>query len=253
MSGEFLSETLDYVRRHIAEVAVAAGRSSEEIRLVAVSKTRPPKAIQSAMNYGQLDFAENYVQEWKTKAQELENNPELRWHIIGSLQSNKVRDVAGRAALIHSVDRTRIIDEIAGRTDTPQPILIQVNLADEDQKAGCQPEMALNLVRHAIETGLTPPHGLMMVPPESSDPEDARPWFRKLRELRDDIREVLEEEYPEFAPNFKELSMGMSHDLKQAIEEGATIVRIGTAIFGARPVKGAFEPPIEEELPAEMR
>lgn len=252
MSGEFLSETLDYVRRHIAEVAVAAGRSSEEIRLVAVSKTRPPKAIQSAVNYGQFDFGENYVQEWKTKANELENIPEIQWHIVGSLQANKVREVVGRAALIHSVDRTRIIDEIAGRADKPQPILIQVNLADEEQKAGCQPELAINLVRHAIETGLTPPHGLMMVPPESNDPESARPWFRKLRELRDEIRAVLDEEYPEFAPNFKELSMGMSHDLKQAVEEGATIVRIGTAIFGARPSKGAYELPIEEELPAEM-
>lgn len=252
MSGEFLSETLEYVRRHIAEVAVAAGRSSEEIRLVAVSKTRPPKAIESAVNYGQLDFGENYVQEWQRKATDLREMTSIRWHIIGALQSNKVREVAGRAALIHSVDRVRIIDEIAGRTDEPQPILIQVNIADEEQKSGCPPEMAINLVRRAIETGLTPPLGLMTVPPESEDPEDARLWFRKLRELRDEIREILEEEYPDFAPQFKELSMGMSHDLKQAIEEGATIVRIGTAIFGARPARGAFELPVEDELPADM-
>lgn len=253
MSGEFLSETLEYARRQIADVAVAAGRKSEEIRLVAVSKTRPPKAIESAISYGQVEFGENYVQEWCEKADALAAYPQIKWHIVGNLQSNKVREVVGRAALIHSVDRVRIIDEIAGRADEPQPILIQVNIADEEQKSGCRPEEAINLVRRAIDSGFTPPLGLMGVPPAAEDPEDSRIWFRKLRELRDEIREILEEEYPEFAPNFKELSMGMSHDLKQAIEEGATIVRIGTAIFGARPMKGAYERPIEDELPAEMR
>lgn len=252
MSGEFLSETLDYVRRQIAEVAVAAGRKSEDIRLVAVSKTRPSKAIRSAVNYGQLDFGENYVQEWKEKAGELTDVEGIQWHIVGALQSNKVRDIVNRAALIHSVDRTRILDEIAGRAESPQPVLIQVNIADEDQKAGCQPEMAINLVRHAIETGLTPPRGLMTVPPESEDPEDARQWFRALRELRDDIRAILEDEYPEAAADFTELSMGMSHDLKQAIEEGSTIVRIGTAIFGARPARSEFDDIYDAELQAEL-
>lgn len=237
MSGEFLSETLEYVRLRVADAAVSSGRLSSDVRLVAVSKTRPEKALRSAYGYGQLDFAENYVQEWATKADELADLPDLQWHFVGALQSNKVREIVNKVALIHSVDRAKLIDEIAGRAESPQPILIQVNIAGEAQKAGCTPDEALLLVRHAISTGLTPPMGLMTVPPESENPEDARPYFRALRALRDDIKQALVEDFPEAAEAFHELSMGMSHDLPQAIEEGATIVRIGTAIFGARPSK----------------
>ena len=237
MSGEFLSETLDYVRRRVAEAAVASGRSSGDICLVAVSKTRPPRALRSAFNYGQLDFAENYVQEWAEKFEEMGDLDGVRWHFVGGLQSNKVREIVNRVSLIHSVDRVKLIDEIAGRAEAPQPILIQVNIAGEPQKSGCLPEEALLLVRHALSTGLTPVLGLMAVPPDAEDPEDVRPWFRRVRELRDEIREALAEEFPEEMASFKELSMGMSHDLTQAIEEGATIVRVGTAIFGARPSK----------------
>lgn len=241
MSGEFLSETLEYVRRRVAEAAVASGRSSEDVCLVAVSKTRPSKAVRSAHAYGQVDFAENYTQELSQKAEELNDIDGLRWHFVGGLQSNKVREIVNKVALIHSVDRAKLIDEIAGRADAPQPILIQVNIAGEPQKSGCLPEEALALVRHAVSTGLTPVKGLMAVPPDVEDPEEARQWFRKLRELRDEIRVDLEGDHPEAAAEFKELSMGMSHDLQQAIEEGATIVRIGTAIFGARPSKGVSE------------
>lgn len=239
MSGEFISETLEYVRRRIAEVAAASGRSSEEVRLVAVSKTRPAKALRSSVQYGQIDFAENYVQEWAEKSQELGDLPQIQWHFVGALQSNKVRELVNRVALIHSVDRAKLIDEIAGRAEHPQPILIQVNVAGEAQKGGCSPEEAFAVVRHAAATGMTPPMGLMTIPPEVEDPEMSRVWFRRLRELRDEIAIALADEFPEAAANFRELSMGMSHDMQQAIEEGATIVRVGTAIFGARPSRSA--------------
>lgn len=253
MSGASLKGTLEYVRRTVAELANDAGRHADDVRLIAVSKTRPAKAIRAARRYGQIDFGENYVQEWQDKADELTDVDDIQWHIIGSLQSNKVRYVVGKAAVIHGVDRKKIIDEIAGRAEQPQSIILQVNLSGEPQKAGCDPEMTEILVRHAIESEYAVPIGLMTIPPENPDPEAARPYFRKLRELRDQISEMLEEEYPDFAPKFKELSMGMSHDMKQAIEEGATMVRIGTAIFGARPVRGSYSPPIEDELPQEMR
>lgn len=253
MSGASLKGTLEYVRRRVAELANDAGRNAEDVRLIAVSKTRPAKAIRAARRYEQIDFGENYVQEWRDKAEELKDLEDIQWHIIGSLQSNKVRYVVGKAAVIHGVDRRKIIDEIAGRAEQPQDIILQVNLSGEPQKSGCDPEMVEILVRHAIESEYAVPIGLMTIPPEDPDPEAARPYFRKLRELRDQIREMLEEEYPEYASRFKELSMGMSHDMQQAIEEGATMVRIGTAIFGARPVRGSYNPPIEEELPAEMQ
>lgn len=253
MSGASLKGTLEYVRRRVAELANDAGRHADDVRLIAVSKTRPAKAIRAARRYGQIDFGENYIQEWQDKSEELQDVEDIQWHVIGSLQSNKVRHVVGKAAVIHGVDRKKIIDEIAGRAEQPQPIIIQVNLSGEIQKSGCDPEMAEILVRHAIESEYAVPIGLMTIPPENPDPEAARPYFRKLRELRDAIREVLDEEYPDAAPQFKELSMGMSHDMQQAIEEGATMVRIGTAIFGARPVRGSYNPPLEDELPQEMQ
>lgn len=252
MSGASLNGTLKYVRRRVAELANDAGRSADDVRLIAVSKTRPAKAIRAAHKYEQIDFGENYVQEWQDKAEELKDLDDIQWHIIGPLQSNKVRYVVGKATVLHGVDRKKIVDEIAGRAEEPQAVIIQVNLAGESQKAGCSPEMTALLVRQAIDTGYVLPIGLMTVPPENEDPEAARPYFRKLRELRDEIRKMLDEEYPEFAPQFKELSMGMSHDMQQAIEEGATMVRIGTAIFGARPVRGSYNPPIEDELPSEL-
>lgn len=191
------------------------------VTLVAVSKTQPPEAIREAWAAGQRDFGENYAQEWRAKADALADLEGLRWHFIGGLQTNKVKYLAGRVALVHTVDRLELAREISRRwakAGAVARVLIEVDLGGEAQKAGCPPDEVGPLLEAMRGLPSVEVAGLTCIPPPADDP---RPHFRALRALRDRF-------------GLRELSMGMSADWPVAVEEGATIVRVGTAIFGAR-------------------
>lgn len=227
-SAAQVREALDAVRARIDAAARRAGRDPSSVALLAVSKTHGADAVRAAYARGQRDFGENYVQELIAKASALADLPDLRWHFIGHLQTNKCRDVAGLVASVQSVDSERLLRELgrrataAGRT---VGILIQVNVAREAQKSGCDVAGLAGLIAAARETPGVALRGLMTVPPAMNDPAAAREWFDALRALRDAHGGVAA---------LPELSMGMTHDMDEAIAAGATVVRVGTAIFGAR-------------------
>jgi hypothetical protein len=212
----------------IAAAEHAAGRPAGSVRLVAVSKKMTVADVEAARAAGQRDFGENYAQELRDKREALAAAADLRWHFIGPLQSNKVKLVTGRVALLHSIDSEALLDEIE-RRGTPQDCLVQVNVAGESQKRGLPPAALPALLDRFAAATAARCAGLMVIPPLADDPEAGRACFAALRALRD--REAARSR-----PNvdLRELSMGMSHDLEVAIAEGATIVRVGTAIFGAR-------------------
>lgn len=237
-SGSGIAGRLTALRSAIAAACERAGRDPHGVRLLAVSKLQPVSAIVEALAAGQQHFGENYAQELRDKDAELRPLPEaagLTWHFIGPLQRNKVHLVLGRAALIHSVDRIELIEALRarhGRSEgaPPQDVLIEVSLAGEAQKAGCDPSAVPQLLHAiALSGGSLRCRGLMCVPPLSDDPEASRPYFRRLRQLREEWGQT-----PRPHVELAELSMGMSHDFAVAIEEGATLVRIGTALFGPR-------------------
>ena len=219
------------IRRRIDATARSAGRDPSSIRLVAVSKTFPMEAIREAYAAGQRDFGENRVQEVLQKITS-GTDLEIRWHLLGHLQTNKARKAAPAFAAIHSVDTVELLQKIdaaaaeAGRT--PE-VLIQVDLAGEATKFGAPPEDVPRLLEAAGACRAARVAGLMTLPPAPESPEDARPWFARLRGLRD---QWLAAGVP--ASMLVELSMGMSADFEVAIQEGSTIVRVGTAIFGSR-------------------
>lgn len=227
--SDSIAGRLGAVRAAIDEAARRAGRDPASVRLVAVSKKQPASAVEAAYAAGQRDFGENYVQELCAKAAILGDRPDLRWHAIGALQRNKVKDVVRVAHVVHTVDRADLAREIAKRAQAAGravDVLIEVDLAGEAQKAGCAPAEVPALVQSCAEAGLRVV-GLMAIPPASDDPEASRPHFARLRTLQAELVQAGH-------PTVHELSMGMSHDFSIAIEEGATIVRVGTAIFGAR-------------------
>jgi PLP dependent protein len=192
------------------------------VTLVAVSKTQPAQAVREAYAAGQRDFGENYAQEWRAKADALADCSDLRWHFVGGLQTNKARLLAGRVAYLHTVDRVELAWELSRRLSARQArvkAFLEVNVAGEESKSGCRPEQVPDLAEAVRALPGLELVGLMCIPPAGADP---RPHFRLLRELRDRL-------------GLAELSMGMSADWREAIEEGATFVRIGTAIFGERP------------------
>ncbi|HVZ74223.1 MAG TPA: YggS family pyridoxal phosphate-dependent enzyme [Polyangia bacterium] len=221
------------MRARLAAAARAAGRAPEDVRLVAVSKKMPADDVRAALAAGQLDFGESYGQELRDKRRDFASTPTStlpspRWHFIGPLQANKVKYVAGHVALVHSVDSAELVDELERRA-VPQACLVQVNVAGEAQKRGVAPaDLPALLDRFAALRHVTCA-GLMTVPPLVDDPEAARPHFAALRALRD--REAA---HARAHVELRELSMGMSHDLEVAVAEGATFVRVGTAIFGTR-------------------
>lgn len=224
-----IAENLAAIREKTAKAASEAGRRPEDIRLVAVSKTHPAEKIREAFQGGQLVFGESRVQEALPKLDALPD--ELEWHFIGHLQTNKIRKVVDRFALFHGVDNTNLalqMNRIAGELGATANVLLEVNVSGEESKFGFDPEA----LRGALDQLLPLPFlrilGLMTMAPYSDNPEDARPFFAKLRELRD--RLSAETGHP-----FADLSMGMSGDFEQGIAEGATIVRVGSAIFGERP------------------
>lgn len=230
--GAGIAANLADVRTQIAAAAARAGREPGAIRLVAVSKTFPVERIRAAVEGGQRDFGENRVQEGLDKLEALRDLA-LDWHLIGHLQSNKARKAAAAFPWIHSVDSRELLgrlDRAAVDAGTRPSILVQVDLAGEATKHGAARTAAADLVKAAVDAQAVRLRGLMLLPPFSDDPEDSRPWFRQMRDLRD---ELVSSGAP--ADRLAELSMGMSHDYPVAIEEGATIVRVGTAIFGRRP------------------
>jgi PLP dependent protein len=217
-----VAHNINFIRERIRVAAERVGRSSDDVTLLTVSKTVEPERIEAALAAGQTLFGENKVQEAKAKISVVSGR--ARWHMIGHLQTNKARDAVVLFEVIHSVDSVKLaveLDKWAERAGKTQAILLEVNVSGEASKFGLKPEDLESTV--AEINGLTrlETQGLMTVAPFSEDPEKARPYFRRLRELRDTL-------------GLRELSMGMTHDFEVAIEEGATIVRVGTAIFGER-------------------
>jgi PLP dependent protein len=225
-----VADRLALARDRVATAAIAAGRRPADVRLIAVTKTHPPELAAEAVAAGVVDLGENRVQELLAKYGLV---PGARWHLIGRLQRNKARDVVGRQVLVHSLDRRSLADALsarAQRVDAVQRVLVQVNVGDDPAKGGCDLAEADELVAYARDLPNLAVEGLMTIPPmppPGVDPATAsRPHFATLRELRD----VLRARYPEVA----HLSMGMSADLEAAVAEGSTMVRLGTAVFGAR-------------------
>lgn len=224
-----IAHNLELVRERIARAAERAGRDPRSVRLVAVSKLHPAKAIREAYEAGQRDFGENYAQELVRKAEELTDVSDIRWHMIGHLQSNKARIVAPHMHMLHTIDSPKLAAELGRRLqalDRELDVLAEVNVARDPAKSGCAPEELERVLEGIRAQPALKARGLMTIPPPSEDPEGARPFFSALRELRD--QHGGQDALPE-------LSMGMTHDVEIAIAEGATIVRVGTAIFGERP------------------
>jgi pyridoxal phosphate enzyme (YggS family) len=226
-----IASNLAAVRGRLEQAARTAGRDPASIRLVAVSKTFPADAVRAAFAAGQVDFGENRVQE---ALQKIRETAELhtRWHLVGHLQTNKVRKVVGPFAYVHSIDSLDLLDMVdkaAAESKAAPKLLIQVDLARESTKFGAPEADLPALIEAAGRLRSAEVVGLMVLPPFAEDPEQARPWFRQLREIRD---RLIASGAP--SERLRELSMGMSHDFHVAIEEGATIVRVGTAIFGSR-------------------
>jgi PLP dependent protein len=226
-----IAARLSEIRARVADAAARANRSPSDILLIAVSKTFPIDAVRAAFGAGQQDFGENRVQELLQKMEAAPDLP-VRWHLIGHLQSNKARKAAERVSTIHSVDSVdllRRIDTAAAAASQQPRVLVQVDLAGETTKFGALPADLPSIFVQGQECTAARLVGLMLLPPLSENPEDARSWFRRLREERD---RLAASGIP--TPMLSELSMGMSHDFEVAIEEGATMIRVGTAIFGER-------------------
>ncbi len=216
-----IAERLEAVRAEIAQICERADRDPREVRLIAVSKTHPPETIREALAAGQIEFGENRVQEGLAKLDELADS-EARIHLIGHLQRNKAR-FAGRFASVQSIDSVRLAEAVARQLDAPLDALLEVNVAGEASKQGFAPAELESAYAQIAALPQLRVRGLMTIAPLVADAEQARAVFRRLRELRD-------------ALGLPELSMGMSNDYAVAIEEGATIVRIGRAVFGERKV-----------------
>lgn len=231
LTKEQLFKNIDLVREKIKESCLKSGRGENCVKLVGVTKTKPSNLLRWACEYNLCTFGENRVQEFLKKWEELKDLP-IEWHFIGYLQTNKVKYIVDKVALIHSVDRPSLVDELQKRVSKKGieklPILVEVNIGGEETKAGVEPEKAEELLEYILKNAPNlKVEGLMTVPPYRENLEEVRPFFRKLRELRDQLEEKLGIRLPH-------LSMGMSHDFTVAIEEGATIVRVGSAIFGPR-------------------
>jgi len=234
MSPHTIRDNLSAVQERIAIAAVRAGRRVEEITMVGVSKTHPAEAIRMAYAAGLRHFGENRVQEWEGKRAAVGDLP-ATWHLVGHLQSNKAARAAGLFHTVDSVDELALaqrLDRARSELNAREKlrVLLEVRLAPEETKAGVTPEELPALAEDLALLSQLELAGLMCIPPLVEDPEKARPYFRRLRELRDDLAVKLGRQLPV-------LSMGMSHDFEIAIEEGATEVRVGTAIFGERAQK----------------
>jgi len=231
-----IASNLQSVRSRMDAAARRAGRDPSDIRLIAVSKTFSADHVRAAWSAGQRDFGENKVQEALQKIAEAADM-EIRWHLIGHLQSNKARKAAGAFACIHSIDSVdllRKLDAAAVESGVAPEVLVQVDLAREETKFGAAASDARRIMDAAQDARAARMVGLMLIPPWNEDQEQTRPWFVRLRELRETW---LADGVP--PASLRHMSMGMSHDFEAAIEEGATLVRVGTAIFGKRTYSAA--------------
>ncbi|MFN8619042.1 MAG: YggS family pyridoxal phosphate-dependent enzyme [Dehalococcoidia bacterium] len=219
-SQPLAAERVAAVRNRIALAAERSGRAPDAVTLIAVSKTWPAAAVRDVLAAGVADFGENRVQEGVAKAEELDGEA-IRWHLIGHLQTNKARAALGTFAILHAVDSERLLRAIAAAASAPARIMIEVNVAEEPSKFGVTPPEVASLLKVAAALPQIDVRGLMTVAPHVDDAELVRPVFRGLRELAE-------------ANGLRELSMGMTNDYEVAIEEGATFVRVGRAIFGER-------------------
>ena len=225
-----LKDNYEAVKNNNEQACMRSNRDLSEVTLIAVSKTKPVPMLQEIYDAGARDFGENKVQELCQKYEELPQD--IRWHMIGHLQRNKVKQVVGKAALIHSVDSYRLAQEIslqAQKQNITVPILIEVNIAKEESKFGIAKEDTIQLVEEIAELPNLTIQGLMTIAPFVDDPEDNRLYFREIKQLSVDIKNKNIDNV-----TMDVLSMGMTNDYEVAIEEGATIVRVGTGIFGAR-------------------
>ena len=228
--SEGVSARLARVREQIARAAQRAGRNAEDITLIAVSKTFDSPTIQQAVDAGARDLGENRVQEAIAKIGQISGD--VRWHLIGHLQTNKVRHAVEAFEVIHTIDSAELaarVDRIAGELNRRPSVLIQVDIAHEPTKSGADEKELASIIETIDSAQHIELRGLMVLPPFFDSPEQTRPYFRKLREL---LESLNGNRLPE--RKLTELSMGMSHDFEVAIEEGATMVRVGTAIFGSR-------------------
>jgi pyridoxal phosphate enzyme (YggS family) len=225
-----IKENLERIREEIEKACQKLGRSPSEVKILAATKTRTPEEIFQAYEAGIRLFGENRVQEAREKLPKLPPMPGASWHMIGHLQSNKVKYAVKLFDCIESLDRKSLVDELVKRLRKEEKridALIEVKLSPEETKHGCPPEKVEELVEYTLNFNEINLIGFMTVPPYYEELELVRPYFMRLREIRDKMEE-------KFKRSFPELSMGMSHDFKVAVEEGATIVRIGTALFGPR-------------------
>jgi len=220
-----VAAAIERVRERIALACQRTGRDASLVQLVSVSKGHPEELIRLAYDAGMRAFGENYAQELAEKASKLSDLPEIRWRFIGHLQRNKIKLIERARATVDTVDSSRLAEAISTRAaarGATVEVLVQVNIGDETQKSGCKPDEVPALVDAVRALPNVMLRGLMTVAPHLEDPEATRPFFAALRELAE-------------AQGLPELSMGMTHDLEQAVEEGSTMLRIGTAIFGPRP------------------
>lgn len=227
-----IKTNLNSLWKKIEDAAMRADRNPKDISLVAVSKKMPVNFVKSALDAGQKIFGENYLQDAQKKIKEIGPGPE--WHFIGHIQSNKAKSVASLFDMVHTVDRLKLakaLDSHARSMEKILSVLVQVNVGQERQKAGIQPDKTEELLKTIQQLDSLHVKGLMTMPPYKENVEEVRPYFRALREMAE---EFTRKGY--FYQKEKvELSMGMSHDFEVAIEEGATLIRVGTAIFGPRP------------------
>jgi pyridoxal phosphate enzyme (YggS family) len=227
-NGARVQERIAEVGARIERAARASSRSPKDVTLVAVSKGFPADVVDTALKAGVVDLGENRAQEFAAKSGAVTGS--VRWHFVGQLQTNKVRLVVGACALIHSVDRLKLAEAISARAralGVVQEVLIEVNVSGEGAKSGVSADGALALTEKVCGLDAVRVRGLMTIPPWPERPQDSAPYYARLRELRDELLPAV--------PEATELSMGMTRDFEVAVQEGATLVRVGEAIFGPRP------------------
>ena len=232
IDADALRENLARVRQNIVDAAARSGRDAGQVTLVAVSKTFPAEALQVLYDEGVRDFGESYVQEWLEKKIHLPDD--IRWHLIGHLQSNKCKMLGDDVHMIHAVDRSSLMKELNKHSKAARMVLLQVRLGGEETKSGVDPAGLLDLLERATSRDRLCVYGLMTIPPPADSEGQARAYFRQLGELREECvawlqKRRLLEQHP-----MMHLSMGMSADYEVAVEEGASLVRVGSSLFGRR-------------------
>lgn len=231
MSQEDICANIKLIQERIDETCKRCGRDPKEIQLIAVSKTKPAADIREALTCGQLHFGENRMRELEEKMEEIDHS-DISWHMIGNLQTNKIKYIAHRVNWIHSIEKKKYLKEIdkrAGQSDRVINCLIQVNISDEQQKGGIKPEQLPDMLGYAADLEYVRVKGLMGMARFVDDPEEVRDEFKLLKKLFDE-----HQSFNAGSVDLQHLSMGMTNDMEVAIEEGATMIRIGSAIFGER-------------------